>query len=202
MSAEPEPAEVAAALQVSIGLFMRRLRRAPVRGELTMPEMSALTRLDRAGSATASALARAEQITPQAMGATVAELTRRGLAQGRPDPADGRRTVLSLTEAGQRLVRTKRSTRTQQLAKALADGFTPEELQTLFAAASLIERLGESVGSPGVGGVLRPRNQRPSTSPPNGLVAPPYRPKAWGRQPCSLPIRYSNQPPVLRRIFG
>lgn len=146
MSAEPEPADVAAALQVSIGLFVRRLRQAPVQGELTMPEISALTRLDRAGSATASALARAEQITPQAMGATVAELTRRGLVEGRQDPSDGRRTVLSLTEAGQRLVHTKRSARTQQLAKALADRFTPGELETLLAAAPLIERLGESIG--------------------------------------------------------
>ena len=146
MSMVPEPAEVAAALQVSIGLFMRRLRQAPVQGDLAVPEMSALARLDRAGPATASALARAEQITPQAMGATIAELSRWGLVDRHSDPADGRRTVLSLTEAGRQVVRSKRSARTQQLAKALADGFTPGELETLLAAAPLIERLGESIG--------------------------------------------------------
>jgi DNA-binding MarR family transcriptional regulator len=146
MSAAPEPAEVAAALQVSIGLFMRRLRQAPVQGDLAVPEMSALARLDRGGPATASALARAEQITPQAMGATIAELTRRGLVDRQPDPADGRRTVLSPTEAGRQVVHSKRSARTQQLAKALTDGFTPGELETLLAAAPLIERLGKSIG--------------------------------------------------------
>ena len=79
------------------------------------------------------------------MGATLAELTRRGLAERRPDPADGRRVVISLTEAGQRFVRNKRTARTEQLAKALSDRFTREELDVLRAAAPLIERLGGSL---------------------------------------------------------
>jgi DNA-binding MarR family transcriptional regulator len=145
MSTKPEPAEVAAALHVSIGLFTRRLRQAPANDDLTMPEMTTLARLDRAGSATASELARAEQITPQAIGATVAGLTRRGLVKRHPDAHDGRRSVLSLTEAGRQVVHSKRSARTQQLAKALADGFTPRELEILLAAAPLIERLGGSL---------------------------------------------------------
>jgi DNA-binding MarR family transcriptional regulator len=142
---EPDLAEVAAALRVSIGLFIRRLRQAPVHDELTLPELEALSRLDRAGSATPSELARAEQISPQAMGATLSALTGRGLAERRPDPDDGRRTVLSLTEAGRQTVHNKRSARTQQLAKALADGFTRAELEVLLAAAPLIERLGDSI---------------------------------------------------------
>lgn len=142
---EPDPAEVAAALQVSIGFFMRRLRQAPVQDELTLPEMSALTRLDRTGPATPSALARAEQITPQAMGATLGGLARRGLVERRPDPGDGRRAVISLTGAGRQAVHSKRSARTEQLANALSEGFTREELQVLMAAAPLISRLGGSI---------------------------------------------------------
>jgi DNA-binding MarR family transcriptional regulator len=142
---EPDPAEVAAALQVSIGLFIRRLRQAPVQDELTTPELEALSRLDRAGSATPGELARAEQISPQAMGATVSALAGRGLVERRPDPGDGRRTVLSLTEAGREVVRSKRTARTRQLAKVLADRFTQAELEVLLAAAPLIERLGESL---------------------------------------------------------
>ena len=145
MPNEPDPLEVAAALYLSIALFLRQLRRSPVQDELTPPEISALERLDRAGSATPGRLAAAEQITPQAMGATLAELTRRGLAERRPDPADGRRVVISLTEAGQRFVGNKRTARTEQLAKALSDRFTREELDVLRAAAPLIERLGESL---------------------------------------------------------
>ena len=145
MQKEPDPVEVAAALYVSIGLFLRRLRHAPVQDELTPPEISALERLDRAGSATPGQLAKAEQISPQAMGVTLSGLEERGFVERRPDPADGRRAVMSLTEAGRRAVRNKRTARNEQLAKALLDGFTRAELQTLMAAAPLIERLGESL---------------------------------------------------------
>jgi DNA-binding MarR family transcriptional regulator len=137
--------EVAAAVQLSIGLFMRRLRQAPVQGELTLPEIAALSRLDRAGSATTSDLARVEQITPQAMGATLAALEARGLVDRRADPSDGRRVVMSVGQAGQQALLNRRSARTEQLAKALSGGFTRAELQTLMAAAALIERLGESI---------------------------------------------------------
>ena len=44
---EPDVTEVAAALRVSIGLLLRRLRQARPDGELSVPETSALTRLDR-----------------------------------------------------------------------------------------------------------------------------------------------------------
>jgi DNA-binding MarR family transcriptional regulator len=145
MSQDPEPEDVAAALRVSIGLFVRRLRQAPVQGDLTLPEISALSRLDRAGPATPGQLAKIEQISPQAMGVTLSGLEERGFVERRPDPADGRRAVMSLTEAGRRAVRNKRTARNEQLAKALSDGFTRSELRTLMAAAPLIERLGESL---------------------------------------------------------
>lgn len=135
----------AAALQVSIGLFMRRLRQSSVQADLSLPEISALSRLERAGSATTSDLARVDQITPQAMGATLAPLEGRGLVERRPDPADGRRVTMSVTAAGQQALRNKRSARTEQLAKALAGGFSQAEVETLRAAAPLIERLGESL---------------------------------------------------------
>ena len=129
MREDPDVEQVAAALRLSIGLLRRRLRQAPVPGELTMPESSALARLDRGGPATASALARQEQISPQSMGATLAALAARGLVERRPDPQDGRRAVMSVTEAGRRLLHSRRSARTQQLARALSDGFTPAELR-------------------------------------------------------------------------
>jgi DNA-binding MarR family transcriptional regulator len=137
--------EVAGALRVSISLLLRRMRQVHVEGELTLPETSALARLDRGGPATPSALARVEQISPQSMGATLGALEARGLIERRPDPQDGRRAVMSLTEAGQQVVRNKRSARTEQLAQALSAGFTRAELQQLMTAAPLIERLAHSI---------------------------------------------------------
>lgn len=146
MASRLDPAEVAAALQVSIGAFVRRLRQVPAHGGLTTPELEALSRLDRGGPATPSDLARAAQVTPQAMGTTLNSLVTRGLAERQPDPDDGRRTVMHLTATGLEVMRSKRSVRTQQLAKALIEGFTPAEREVLMAAAPLIERLGERLG--------------------------------------------------------
>ena len=145
MKPGPDVHEVAGALRVSIGLLLRRLRQTRTDGELTLPESSALTRLDRGGPATASALAKLEQISPQSMGATLGALEARGLIERRPDPGDGRRAVLSVTGAGLRLLRDKRNARTEQLAKALSAGFTPAELRLLAAASPLLERLAESI---------------------------------------------------------
>jgi DNA-binding MarR family transcriptional regulator len=145
MSEDPDVEEVAATLRLSVGLLLRQLRQAPVAGELTMAESAALTRLDRGGPATASTLARLEQISPQSMGATLGGLEARGLVERRPDPGDRRRAVLSVSEAGRQFLHSKRSARTQQMARALSDGFTPAELATLLAAAPLLERLAQSI---------------------------------------------------------
>jgi DNA-binding MarR family transcriptional regulator len=145
MSAEQDAEEVAAALYLSVGLFKRRLRQMPAEGELSLPESSALRRLERGGPATVTALARAEQISVQSMGATLSTLEARGLIERHPDPADGRRSVMSVTETGLAALSDKRNARIAQLARALAAGFTPAELGQLMAAAPLIERLAENI---------------------------------------------------------
>jgi DNA-binding MarR family transcriptional regulator len=145
MPEEPDVRDIAAALRVSIGLLLRRLRQVRPDDELTLPESSALARLDRIGPATPGALAKVEQISPQSMGATLAALEARGLVERHPDPADGRRVVLSVTEAGLQLLRDKRGARTEQLAQALSAGFTAAELRQLAAAAPLLERLAQSI---------------------------------------------------------
>jgi DNA-binding MarR family transcriptional regulator len=145
MSQDAEVDQVAGALQVSIGLLRRQLRQTQADGELTVPETAALARLDRGGPATASALARLEQISPQSMGATLGALEARRLVERRPDPGDGRRVVLSVTDAGLQVLRNRRSARTEQLARALSAGFTRSELRQLMAAAPLIERLAQSL---------------------------------------------------------
>jgi len=143
--AVPDVSEVAGALRVAVGLVVRKLKQAPVEGELTVAESSALSRLERGGPATSSDLARTDRISPQSMGVTVAALLGRGLIERSRDPGDGRRIVLSITEAGRRTVRDKRGARTEQLAAALRAGFSDDELSQLLAAAALLERLAEKL---------------------------------------------------------
>jgi DNA-binding MarR family transcriptional regulator len=137
--------EVAGALRVATGLLYRKLKQAPLNGDLTLAEASTLARLERGGPATSSDLARLDRISPQSMGVTVAALEERGLVQRSRDPEDGRRIVLSITEAGRRMVHDKRGARTEQLAAGLRDGFTDAELGQLMAAAQLIQRLAEKL---------------------------------------------------------
>ncbi len=137
--------QVAGALQVSIGLVVRRLRQVHHVGELTLSELSALSRLDRGGPTTSSALAKLEQISPQSMGATLAALEQRGLVERNADPDDGRRAVLSLTPAGTDVLRVRRTAKTEALAQAIATSLSPAELRQLLAVVPLIERLAESL---------------------------------------------------------
>ncbi|HEY2552402.1 MAG TPA: MarR family transcriptional regulator [Streptosporangiaceae bacterium] len=145
MAEDPDAGSVAAALHVSIGLLRWRLRQVHVEGELSLPERSALVRLDRVGPATSAELARIEQISPQSMGATLGALEARGLVARRSDPRDGRRAVLSLTEAGRKVLQDRRNLRTEHLAKALAANFTRLEVRQLMTAAPLLERLAQSI---------------------------------------------------------
>src|SRR6187402_1589956 len=98
-------AALATELAALIGKLKRRLREKANAGDFTLSQLSALGRLDRQGPATVTALARAEGMRPQSMGATVAVLEAAGLVRGTPDPADGRRTILYLTPACREIIR-------------------------------------------------------------------------------------------------
>jgi DNA-binding MarR family transcriptional regulator len=135
--------ETATRLRVGIGAFKRRTQEAHADGDLTAPQLTALSRLDRLGPSTTAELARREQITPQAMGVTMASLQERGLVVRRPDAADGRRSILSLTPAGQAAITSGRSALTDKIAAALDESFTTEQIAILDAAGPLIERLAE-----------------------------------------------------------
>ena len=79
------------------------------------------------------------------MGATLAALEARALIARTPDPEDGRRVILSITEAGLQVLGDRRNARTERLAEALSSGFTPGELEQLMAVAPLLERLAQSI---------------------------------------------------------
>jgi DNA-binding MarR family transcriptional regulator len=94
-----ETLALAAELRVAIGNLKRRFRDQPSLGDLTWSQLCVISRLDREGPATVTTLARLEGVRPQSMGATVSALETAGLVRGSPDPADGRQTILSLTDA-------------------------------------------------------------------------------------------------------
>jgi DNA-binding MarR family transcriptional regulator len=135
--------ETATRLRVGIGAFRRRSHETLATGDLTLPQLTALSRLDRLGQATTADLARREQITPQAMGATIAGLEQAGMVVRQPDAADGRRSILTLTPAGTTAIRSGRSAIVARVAAVMAESFTPEEIATLDDAGRLLQRLAE-----------------------------------------------------------
>ena len=145
MAVKSDAREVAGAVRIGVGALVRRLKQVHPDGGLSMPEESALARLDREGPATSSTLAKLERITPQSMGATLAALEERGLIARRPDPGDGRRAVMSLTRAGRDAVLRRRDASTELMAQALSASFTATELAQLRTAAALIERLAHAL---------------------------------------------------------
>jgi DNA-binding MarR family transcriptional regulator len=120
---------------------LRRVHETAREGDLSSPQLTALSRLDRLGPATTAELARREQITPQAMGATIASLEQRGLVARSPDAADARRSILALTPAGLTAIQSGRSALVDRITTALEASFTPDEIAVLGAATPLIERL-------------------------------------------------------------
>ena len=135
--------ETAGRLRVAVGAFKRRVREASAAGELSGPQLTALSRLDRQGPVTTAELARREQISPQAMGATIASLEDLGLVARSADPADGRRSILSLTPEGLAAIRSGRNALVDRITVVLEESFTVEETEVLNAAAPLIQRLAD-----------------------------------------------------------
>ena len=142
MDRSAEVSTTAAAVHGAVSLFIRRARESK-RSELSLPERTALSRLDRNGPDTTASLARWEEISPQAMGTTVAALETKGYLARSPDPSDGRRSILTITEEGLAVVRAGRGRLTDRLVATLDDRFTSDEMAQLRSAAPLLERLAE-----------------------------------------------------------
>ena len=132
---------VAADLRALVGKLRRRLREQSDVGELTPSQVSALLRLEKEGQATTSDLARAEGMRPQSMATVVGALQAAGLVTGSPDPGDGRRTLLSLTDACRQWIGEGRAARQDWLTNRLHHRLTADELNIVGAAAELLKTL-------------------------------------------------------------
>ncbi len=134
---------LAAELRVVVGRLRRRLRQESHLGDFTPSQVAVLTHLERGAALTVTALARAEGVRPQSMGATVASLEAAGCVAGRDDPSDGRQTLWALTDAFRTRLSASRAAREDWLAHSLQTQFTPQEQAELARAAGLLARLAD-----------------------------------------------------------
>jgi DNA-binding MarR family transcriptional regulator len=138
----PQPSSqvvrAASELRLVLGQLVRRLR-----AEYAFPvaQASVLSRLDREGPQTTSALAAAERVRPQSMAQTLADLEAEELVSRRPDPEDRRQVLIELTARGSERVAESRGRREDWLAAAIAAELSPEEQQALLSTVPLLQRL-------------------------------------------------------------
>lgn len=128
-------------LRVVFGRLYRRFKELADNQELTPSQASVLSRLGKEGDASASDLAAAERVKPQAVALTLTALAERGLIERRPDPDDGRRQVVSLSPAGRTMFTDARRAGDEWLTRAMQENYTEAERQTLLKAIALLERL-------------------------------------------------------------
>ncbi len=95
------------------------------------------------GPVTAAEIAGREQVSAPSMHRTIRELTERGWIERIPDPGDGRRLIIKLTEEGREVLTQTRKQRDAWIAKQVAE-CTPEERQTLEKATTILNRFIEA----------------------------------------------------------
>lgn len=134
------PARVASELRVVLGQLVRRLR---AEHRFPLAQATVLGRLDRQGPLSVSELAAAERVRPQSMAQTVGDLETDALVVRTPDPDDGRRAIVELTDQGHAALEADRRQRDGWLAEAIARDLSREEQAVLRDAVGLIRRLAE-----------------------------------------------------------
>jgi DNA-binding MarR family transcriptional regulator len=135
---------LAGELRVLIGKLKRRLREQANVGDLTPSQTAVLRHLSQVGPMTVTALAQAEGVRPQSMGATVSTLQTAGFVSGAPHPSDRRQTILSLTPAFREKLAAGRAVHEDWLFRAIRTSLAPAEQQDLAHAVALLRRLADS----------------------------------------------------------
>ena len=130
---------LAARLRLSSTRLSRRLRREAGTG-LSPSQLSALATIDTHGAMTLGALAEHERVAPPSITKVVAKLQAGGLVARAPDPSDRRVTRVSVTAAGDALLRESRRRKDAWLAARVAQ-LDPDARARLAAALDVLEGL-------------------------------------------------------------
>jgi DNA-binding MarR family transcriptional regulator len=134
-------AQLAHELRETVGRVIRRLRAEP---GPPVGQLAVLGRLDREGPASISDLAAADRMRPQSMAQTVRDLEDAGLVSRRPDPEDGRRQFVELTDVGLETLLTTRARREDWLTQTLDRELDAEQRELLRRALTLLDRVADA----------------------------------------------------------
>ncbi|BCJ37751.1 MarR family transcriptional regulator [Actinocatenispora thailandica] len=131
-------------LRQAIGQLVRAVRSAD-----TMPpgEAAVLGYLDRDGPQTTADLAYRRRVSHQSAAKTVQTLLGTGLVRTGPHPRDGRKLLVSITDAGRLRLRQERARRSGSLDGAIRDALDATERRQLRACVPLLDRLTATISA-------------------------------------------------------
>lgn len=133
----------ASAVRRAVIQLARRLRGQQAPGGVTVARLGVLRWLQLRGAMTAGQIAEAEHLQPQSLTRLLSALEADGLILRDVDTADRRRTVLSITAAGQKVLRKEAAWRDQWLSDTMAATLSTAELDLLREASAVLERLAQ-----------------------------------------------------------
>jgi DNA-binding MarR family transcriptional regulator len=125
--------EVANRLRPVLLQLVRELRREVHPLGITGGQVSLLVQIKRKPGIGVRGLAALERVSPAAISGAVDRLQRAGLIERRTDASDRRRQGLTVSAAGERVLRAVKRRRTAWLASKL-ERLSPEELEAVDAA--------------------------------------------------------------------
>jgi DNA-binding MarR family transcriptional regulator len=131
---------LASQLRMSVMRLARRLRQQRPDDRLTPSQIAALATLDRNGALTLGELAAAEHVQPPSMTRITGALEDLGLVTRTPHATDKRQVLFAATPTGSKLLAEDRRRRDAWLCHRFKT-LTAEEIDTLRAAAPILERL-------------------------------------------------------------
>jgi DNA-binding MarR family transcriptional regulator len=115
------------------------------------PQYGVLSVLARDPGSSGADLARAYNVTPQAMNGVLVTLEREGLIERHPHPTHGRILQVNLTEEGQRRLEAA-TPAVREISAAIEAGFAPDEIAAIKAwlveSATRLERRAKESPSP------------------------------------------------------
>jgi DNA-binding MarR family transcriptional regulator len=134
----PVEVHLARELRMSLGMLVRRMRSER---RFSPGQTAVLQRIDAEGESSIGALATAERVRPQSMAQTVGELEGQGLVERRPDPADRRRQIISITADGAAALAEWRHALDGWLAERIERHCSAEERAALEAVVPTLRKL-------------------------------------------------------------
>ncbi len=133
--------ETAARLRTLVAKLRRRLVEQASPGDFSASQSAVLSRLFNDGPQTLTQLAAAEGMRPQSMSAIVSALQAVDFISGSPDPSDGRRTILALTDHALDTVEATRIIKNDWLFRTIKTRLDAAQQAQLATSITLLEHL-------------------------------------------------------------